>query len=825
MTTSTRCEFCDKRGLPLLLVRDAIAPAGAGAPLAPSLPIELAPTAAHYTKRLLRSGYVNVYDEARRRWEAYFVTADGYFFKLLQTPGVTPVTPSKPFNCPNEAHRAVASCITISDPKNASKVWIGFSDVLWTDAVRRAHEDVAYRKRHMTEIDVKAALAGNYGSHRSVAQVDSTLAEYALPATRAKASFGWTPSTFVSRYGQAERLKQECETLRPGGLMVTLLDPVGIVQELAALMKRNAELFATSRPEDKMNLAASMAIDSIEEAIRTQAEHGEITAATKNADDQIIANPLGHWLSASTRARTESIQNVTQRELKSAADSAWKKYADKFDDVARQAWHAPFRKRLEVYDSVFIAPLARSHVAWMRSTTVASYFECNFDSHHPESGAVYTTVFLHCIASTEDKQACAQLYDEWLTGDIGDTRNILLRAMVLNQKVTADAVKKAASVNIDLRQIPWDSVFTVFTDSVQRLSQQVQNGLARVIVEVSGAIARMFGKIMDGSQGFRAAVMATGLISGHPIVVCDIAGTKRQFRAHLVRQLLRTSGQVISEKQMQRAVAAELRRLQINGVPMEGATTKRWILVADKEMIARMPSGLSPQKRAEWLARSLKTVEDVEALNLHRWRAVINEKVRLGVVTAILQALCLTKLYADKDNSLAHNKSEATGRVYAGLGTIAATTSEALGSALAGRAASLHFGQGLANTSASFMKLLGKAGGLAVGIYVAVLDVQAARREKEEGNKGMSVLYYSSAVVGGVLSFAMLCSSIGWLSAAALPFIGLLVLIVIGIGLIIECIKDNPIQDWMERCPWGKLSSQRYRDLATLEAELNQALK
>jgi hypothetical protein len=112
--TDKKCEFCDKRGLPLLLVRDAVASNGTGAPRAPDLPIKLGEKAAYYSKRLVRSGYVYLYDEARKRWECYFVTAEGYFFKLMETPGVAPVMPAKPFNCPDEGHRAVASCITIA---------------------------------------------------------------------------------------------------------------------------------------------------------------------------------------------------------------------------------------------------------------------------------------------------------------------------------------------------------------------------------------------------------------------------------------------------------------------------------------------------------------------------------------------------------------------------------------------------------------------------------------------------------------------------------------------------------------------------------------
>ena len=84
MSLASKCDYCDKRGLPLLLVRDGVVHSGSGAPRAAGCPIELPGTFAYYTKRLLRSGYVYLFDEARNRWENYFVTPDGYFAKLFQ---------------------------------------------------------------------------------------------------------------------------------------------------------------------------------------------------------------------------------------------------------------------------------------------------------------------------------------------------------------------------------------------------------------------------------------------------------------------------------------------------------------------------------------------------------------------------------------------------------------------------------------------------------------------------------------------------------------------------------------------------------------------
>lgn len=825
MTDNKTCEFCDKRGLPLLLVRHAVAPYGAGAPLAAALDIALPSGVAHYTKRVLRSGYVYLYDEARKRWEAYFVTADGYLAKFLMTTGAAPVVPAKPFNCPDQGHRAVASCIMVPDPKRATGIWIGFSDVLWTDRVRKANEDPGYRHRHMTRVDIPALLSGGTSKDaHPMSQLSAVVAEYAMNDVRGKSAFSWNTAAFAGRQAHGRRLQQECERLYPGkAAIIAIRDPAGIAQELALLMKHNAETFM-ARPEYARNLAANAAIDEIEAAVRNQAEKDEISAAEQVANQQISGNPLGHWLFESTRKRTEEIRDVTSAEATRAAHHAWEKYAKKFDDGARQGWMCSFKAALAAYDKQSITPLARNHAAWMKSSLLSYYFQCNYDDANADAGLVYTSVMTRCIASTQDKGVCAKVYDDWLAGKLDDEHNLLLRAMVFNQKSIADAVKSATTVSIDLRQIPWDNIFAVYTNAVGRISEGMQDASARLIVEFAGPLARMLGKLADGNAGFRQAVMGLGIVAGQPVVLCEVTGGRKAFRAHVIRQLYRASGQVISENQMRKAVADELRRQGIHGAPLDGTTRKKWLILADKETIAAMPAGLSPQQRAQWLARSIRTVEQVEALNLARWRTVISSKVRFGVVAGILQAVSLTKVIADQEKALANESNDATLRMVAGITTLAATTSETVGTALAARAAQgLRYGQGLATSAGTRLASAGARVGVLTGLFVAALDGYKAYTERREGADGLLVASYAtSALVGAGLSVALAYAAL--LGAAAIPVIGILVALLIGIGILIEYLKDNPTQDWLERCPWGVLKDQRYPDMATEQAQLKQAL-
>jgi hypothetical protein len=143
-----------------------------------------------------------------------------------------------------------------------------------------------------------------------------------------------------------------------------------------------------------------------------------------------------------------------------------------------------------------------------------------------------------------------------------------------------------------------------------------------------------------------------------------------------------------------------------------------------------------------------------------------------------------------------------------------------MGHALGGRVAlGMRYGQGLASTSGRLLRLGGRWAGVLAGLVVAGLDARKAYVEAQENASGLVIgAYVGSAVVGLALSAAVLLG-------ASIPIIGLLVLLLIGIGILIEYIKDNPVQDWLERCPWGILPAQRYSNMATEQAELAQALK
>ncbi len=158
---------------------------------------------------------------------------------------------------------------------------------------------------------------------------------------------------------------------------------------------------------------------------------------------------------------------------------------------------------------------------------------------------------------------------------------------------------------------------------------------------------------------------------------------------------------------------------------------------------------------------------------------------------------------------------EAKLRMVAGIGSLAGTTAETVGKALENYFAQRPGGLSVANR----LVMVGRGASVAAGVVMAMLDTVKAYQEFSEGGYTTAALYFISAGLGfAVLYFAGASSTlpgIGWIAAVLL----------IGAAVLIELLKDNKLQDWLERCLWGNLGAEkRYIHLETEMRELQVAL-
>lgn len=805
-----KCEFCDKRGLPLLLVRDALVPVKTGAPVSSDKPFDVPEQIAYYTRRVLRNGFVNVYDEARKRWEVYYVTGDGYFFKMPLRSGVFLAKPNKPFNCPDAGHRAVASCITVPDPINATKVWIGFSDVLWTDKVRARNEQPAHRQKHMVAVDVAAVLAGGKQASaqcRPINQVSAIVAEYAMTAPNATAMFSWNIFQFYSRETRAARLVAECEALRPGkGQIVTVPDPAGIAAELALIMKRNSD-FYNEHPSRRRQLKVDIAITGIESSIRDSAILKAYDDAEKSTRQFDRMGAVSESTVKRYAALKEAAVELTDAQRKKAGDDAWEKYAEKINQAGRQAWQKAYAKNLAIYVKTWVDPLATAHVALMRSSVLGNYFDMNFDDADIDSGGVYVNTVTMCVLATQDKPACAKLYAEWINGEFSNKRNFLLRALIANQEKLAKQIDETVKVTIDPRSIPWDNLIGLYAESIKGPTVDV---IAKAVVFFGGAFAHVLGKWIVDATLIRGSIFVMGMIAKRSLVRIELTDKRMAFRKMIAKQLINKSGLAIDPKKLSQAISAELHLQGVSGKKLPGNVRATWIIFIDKVIPGLDPAATEDEKIAHVLKylRSVESLEGTEQFN--KVRTVLSTDVKVGTLALIIQCICFNKLIEDEQRALPEGKLEARWKLRAGFLGLCGTFAELIANAYKGVLALKLGASNVPLTIDAFIRKT-KAFGICGALIVSGFDFAAARKSFIEGDVKMGLLWGFSAVGGGVLASCMAFPGLlGFLGVFAFPVLGLLFLGVIALGLIIENLKDNAIEDWLERTLWGTFPAERY---------------
>jgi len=837
------CETCQKEGLPLLLTRYAIHSTETGAPpLSGQLggdTLQKIPLGEHaqYGLRLLRSGYVYVYDEARKNWGEYFVTVDGFLTKLPPRPkqGTRPA-PATNFACARNGLAPLAGVITIRNPIHATNIWIGFSDVEWTDATFEKHQSPAYRQRHMQKIVISDGKVAPQKHTAPIEQVDKLLPEFKLGANAAKKHIApWAPFQFNNRAESSKDFKAAVQRARPqgGAAIVALTDPASIAAELDALMTYRFNTFVGD-PARMRPLAVSQAVMQLEQAVRLQAIEAEEEAAEELAN-QMLAQPDIGMLFKDYRDRrvkqVESIRVVTPAEAKRAEDNAWKKYTAKFNEPAMKSWRKKYEGELQAFDKEHIAPLALAHRDWMKCRKTTNYFVCNFDDADLDSGHAYALTLSMCIGETQDKAACFDLYVEWLGASTYDESNLLLNALALNQEIAKQELQKAAEVSLDWRGFSWDALSAAIAETFKGKWDALANAVGELLVtRAMGPLS----KVADASAASARAklsLVTLSVFAGSPYTALDVLGGKKRFREMLVRQLIRLSKQPLNQKQLQRAVAAEIRRLEIAGEKLDGSQRKRFLVFLDEEQIRNMPKNLSAAEKVKYAAASIRKLEDIEAMEFSHWQTKLGQPraamikgslpYLVGLIGAIFQYQAMNKLGEDEQKAMAHEKKEGYYRLQAGMAAFWGTVADLAGQGLT-KAAPLvpRMTKGLEFLSRWAIRL-GRFAGIAGAGMVAYWDGKAGIKARGEKNHGLAALYFASAGLGvGAAGLLLLAGTVAWAGPVALILIGLL----IAVAVLIEYFKDNKIQEWLKRSWWGNGPDAKYADVNIEMSELKAAL-
>ncbi|WP_332457776.1 T6SS effector BTH_I2691 family protein [Burkholderia ubonensis] len=873
------CPYCEKQGLPILLTRYGIAPektfmarpgkppAGKAAPKAaatvgdptPAIPLGKT-TEAHYTVRSLRGGYVYVYYEVSKSWEAYAVDNEGRLTSVSLDGYMPPQ--AWPFHaaCARNMQKvANASLLTILDPKTAGKVWFGFSDAWWTAAVRTDNESESVRRHHMRCIDVGGWYNDNQPAkvpaHASaMTNVDAVVADYAMSGDDCRRLFFWSPFPGLRHDGlqipRAHALKAESQRLlKDKGLVVVLDDPVAILQEISAYIdKRWYSFMSQNDAKDPLHpgetwrrkSALSSALDVLKQRVEREAEasvYGDARAAHENIE----------WLDGGDGRRVYNValsspdyrklaqpildEKVSQADLDMARKKRWGAYAKLFDPAQREAFEKRYEAASALYDAEYTAPLANAHAAWLRSAKLHAVFDHHFDMHDINSGVAFSGVALSCMRGTGGLGACMQVYSDWYEQPID--RSPIWRAKLLNHQPLLQAVDSVSGsadspfTNVD----NWINLSVVYSTAVEKikargaaLSAPGTRANAIESVDVLPALLQELGvlpmtRLTKGGKAGTALLATLGMRAGHPVRWVQVVGTRRDFFMS-VMEVIQASQKKrgISLGNLQYSLKDQLRMFGIEGVALD-EKIQFWTVVFDEQAQRDLANQrVPPAQRGDALGKTLKvvTVEEFSKSTLARTVEFATRPGSLAGVGLLLSCLGLQQA-GSADASMKHLQTRAVMKIFAlysaGAGSLLELVrvgAKVVKEAKETRIPLLSPWLSARLGERGFMIWEG-VGGVAVGvgtIILGLIDLQNAIESEKRKQPGMLVLYAinsgSEFAVGGYTAAIGVRLIIWRVVTGFSPVIFWLTAVIFVASIIIEVEKDPPTIDWVRQCLWGK---------------------
>jgi hypothetical protein len=416
-----QCRACERQGLPILPLRQALVPATAYDMWArPEGPAALQPGL-----RTLRAGYLYVLLD-RQYWQAYRVTADGYLHQF--DPGEPPLANDTLLTkrCTAADHDIPSSFLNI-DVNRYKEAWVAFAHDPWPERVLEAYKEGRASQRFQ-RLDLAALREapdqGGFAMTPEAMGIDKNVYEYQEFGTGQFSS----AHVFYSRAARLYPLRgcirnaMQRHALDTGVPALVLADPVGLAQEYNHL--RNGWAYARQQwiadPDRAYQHQTSQILLAIRGVQRTWAQ------------EQATFTEMRKWDGTSFHV---DLAKDRQRFMEAKAKEADQRLEERYDEPQRARFQADYEHELKRYQRQ-IDESAEAYATVLGGVAFAVIEEHDYDGNDLDSAQAYVITLAQCLRGgiseapvaegREDAGPTARLWRQWLE----DRRSPVYRALL-----------------------------------------------------------------------------------------------------------------------------------------------------------------------------------------------------------------------------------------------------------------------------------------------------------------------------------------------------------------------------------------------------------
>lgn len=651
--------------------------------------------------------------------------------------------------------------------------------------------------------------------------------------------------------GLDEKLKKnliaEAKKINPKSLMAVVVDPVVLMNEIYLnYSEKITNIRASYEKSNARELECSRIYEAMKLQIYDQLEDKLINDSA--GQTKLASSPYAGHMGRSHEMKTQSIDHDLTTTFKSF-DREWGRYSKKINHVELDVFFKTENSKLEnsiKSQSNYINVMLKFYKnPWMRI-----YFDSFFDQNNIKNGVCYTRELVLAIGGLfSHGEAQKVLFSEF--DQLKFSNNTFINnALIFNYKPTkAKLEQEVNKVKIGqadfLKDLNWSPILDAHTNAISKVAAGHADLYGGYLVSV------LAGKITEYANKSITSKVGVGMLSILINTESDLKiidpKTKQGMIIHvyntLYQQALHSDDKALlkelesKKEKVFKKIYNQIKRLQ----HQIGATN---ITEVSKKLAL-----FTPRKHTEKFGNVNKALTNFKTLqqakdtvftyHYEKIKAGIQKSARVGNAVKMgipysLSILSLTyQVYIANDlfkkiNSQ-NDKVEASVRFgVAATGAVSAFIS-VVDMSLTNAKVLSSIGKGLANAMKRYaIALVGARLGAGAAVGAAGIEFYYGvwKAGLEEKNYALAAVYFiSGAAYIATAYFLFQLSGVMVGTGAGAPVgagLAISAVVIIVCGGLVTVLKDDALQDWIERSRFGIMKDQRYKNLNNERTEFHK---